>query len=555
MVAASHHLTMFGTHVLVNSFLSPVVIWCVAEVLDTIAKRSPSQNGCAETDFAKDIDNNNTSRSTDYRTPGGGIVLCQDNTNVSNWRILLVGFTLGLCAYIRVDLTLFLAVFFMPFTILHMRCSLQFFFLLSKFASSFVVGMATAGVDDLLSYGKWGLSVYQWVKFNVASGHSATIFGQSGGTRYLYDILLVDWLSLLLIATTVIVVVAQFLKPSYRSTSFDASLSLVLATTMMFAVYSSQPHKETRFLHNAIVTLCILQAWAIWEVVRWTKHALHFSVNSTSVAVLGVTFCFIYSSWTTFPNSADGSYLRWAFQRQQGSHDVNQCMSYVSEQNDVTGVFNGFSMQATGGFSLLHKDVTFLTLVRHEFCEYSAEARTVVRSVNPFCLKPYNINISSVNNVSDYISSENVPSVYRILVEKRVYNYAVVPRESDFSKLGYLEVFTSGVAKVVKRSLSPSLLAAAKQFLLTLPIWTNAAVLEKESSWLLSFGLPHKAIPRLQRALSITRERIGTYQLLMRAYEKTGNLEENLRLSEDCFNRHGPEACLAPLKPVDGNRS
>ncbi|XP_064613136.1 uncharacterized protein LOC135476921 [Liolophura sinensis] len=535
MAAASHHLTMFGTHVLVNSFLSPVVIWCVAEVLDAIAKQSPSPNGSAER-----IDNNNISPNN--TTPDSSICshLSQDNTDLGNWRILLVGFILGLCAYIRVDLTLFLVLFFMPFTLLHMRCSLQFFFLLAKFAASFFAGMATAGVDDLLSYGKWGLSVYQWVKFNVATGHTATFFGQSGGTRYLYDILLVDWLSTLLFATTVAVIALQLGRSYSRSPRFSTSLSLLLVATMMFLVYSSQPHKETRFLHNAVVILCIIQSWTVWNVVQWTKQALHFSVKSTSVSVLGVTFFYIYSSWATFPNSADDSHLRWAFQRQPGSHDVNKCLSYVSQQNDVTGVFNGFSMQATGGYSLLHKDVTFLTLVRQEFCEYSVEART-----------PYNISISSVNNVSDYISSENVPSVYKILVENRIYNYAVVPRESDFSKLGYLEVFTSGIAKVVKRSLSPSLVAAAKQFLEGLPTWTNAAVLEEESSRLLSFGLPSKAIPRLQRALSLNRDRIRTYKLLMRAFEKTGNVEGSLHLRQDCFSRHGQEACLAPLKPVD----
>jgi hypothetical protein len=50
--------------------------------------------------------------------------------------------------------------------------------------------------------------------------------------------------------------------------------------------------------------------------------------------------------------------------------DINQCLHFIGQSNNVTGVFLDGSIYMTAGYSILNHDVPLITLIHHEYHEY-----------------------------------------------------------------------------------------------------------------------------------------------------------------------------------------
>ncbi|KAL5017622.1 hypothetical protein ScPMuIL_007211 [Solemya velum] len=60
----------------------------------------------------------------------------------------------------------------------------------------------------------------------------------------------------------------------------------------------------------------------------------------------------------------------WTYRGDNDSSDLNQCLDFVSSQEDVTGLFMDRSVHTSGGYSVIHKDVPIVTLIHNEFYEF-----------------------------------------------------------------------------------------------------------------------------------------------------------------------------------------
>ena len=605
-------MAVLGTHTLVNSFLSPGVFFLLAILFSDIPKCIGNSNYGESCEYAnsghgltngtshskndKHVTMNATNQTHDNRhVTTNATKHTQDSRHVTlngtkplnhgkasldqpsifdsifrkskfSVRLILTGFGIGLLCYIRVDLVVFMAVIgslaFLPLNSKMLEKSLVILSLLIGFGIALIVG----GLDDLRSYGTWFISPYQWYHFNIRSDMTTILFGLEDSLLYIYDIFLYS--SATKVLTGVCFSIFPLLVFSKRFREINRTYTkhffhFTIVTALLLVIYSSKGHKETRFMHNSIVLILLIASMALIMIYRYLNAYLSDNMLFLKgIFYLSLTL-YVHHLLRNFPTSRARTNSPWTYMGIWDSNHVNECLDFVRRQNDVTGVFLDRSIHMTGAYSVLHQNVPIFTLVHFEFHEFSKNTRKRLKS-NAFYYPPGDsVNVSVLNRVSNYITTENTPLLIKTLINQDEYNYFIVTKNNQITRLGFKTVHQSGTMFVLQRETTREHEISAKRdensarkdeklrrIAASIPLGSNSTVLEYEGSWLMTLGLYHKAIERLSYAMELESSRIRPYQLLAMAFTSLGKPDKAKEIQQKCYQTNSRKECNQPQKKV-----
>lgn len=631
---SSTHLSVFGTHTLVNSFLSPVILYNASVILRTLlsnkrtkgvryssveqttdeyALRDSSSNTMSKlsnmhisrhanggvncksfTGATSSNSNIKTLRSngnfennsngskkihdsleldkkvganTSQRKQCGSISVSESHSNVkythgyhsghdltpSYLNLFLQGLLIGLAIYIRLDISLFLVALFLPFVnnIFHLEWSTACRSIAYPLVGV-ILGLMVGGADDKFTYGAWFASPYQWFKFNVVSDYSTLIFGYFSSNTYTYEVLLqnpANGALLILSICWCLLMVHPRMRKNMQIKSSNL-IRLILSCITLFIFYSFKGHKETRFVHNVIVLLFIIYAFIFQGVVNLFSFYLPLKSKSIKLVLFSSLLLNSFVQYEYFPSPENKSNAKWAYRESWDSGHVNQCLDFVSWQNDVTGVFLDRTIHMTGLYTLLHKDVPLFVLVNFEFNELGIDSRLKVPSASVFRSKDDFVSVNTINKVSDYVSLLSMPYLLKSLVEKKAYNYIIIKKNRKFVNFGYKEIYRSGNMKVLRRTFTKDDETKLDAMINTMQLGKNCTILELEGNWLMNYGLPNLAKERLLRCIAVGSSRGRPYLLLGNIYFSQGLTKEANAIMAKCTASLGKQKCTSPESPI-----
>ena len=348
--------------------------------------------------------------------------------------------------------------------------------------------------------------------------------------------------TLLILGTFVYVVgalVFNFSGVTHRDKQlFSSYLRILLATALLFIVYTFKGHKEVRFLHNVIVLFQITSALSfiiiyrkVLRTVQIWQHAIRLHGILAFVLVIGNII-------VSFP-SADQV---WAYNGVWDSRHINECLDFIGRQRDVHGLVSDRSLHETAGYTVLHRDVPIFTLVHYEFHEFDQTARKVLAPTDYFSARK-DVRVSVVSKLSNFITTENSPLLLKTIVNEANYNYLLLKKTRKLVNIGFDEVFSSGTMRVMRRTDDVTQNEALQRIADGIPVGTNATVLEYEGSWLMTYGLRQLATERLETAVTLDKSRIRAYQLLGLIYRDIGRVDDSRNIITECYRHNGKESC------------
>lgn len=564
-VAFSLHLTILGTHTLVNSFLSPFFFFALALlspvlVQTQIGKRKQFKNWTSGDDEmvdgkineasckAKNVKyTNHNSRGHNATVPAVGITLPVSAAGIQYYiEYLVCGFVLGIVCYIRIDMCITLALIcvFFILTFSTLTGIPSYFREIFTSGVGVLLALALGGYEDHSRYGLWFLSPIQWLKFNFVTDLSSTLYGLQSPWMYVEKIFMEGAFTAVLYFASMFVLVFNFVKKEEKlSVDCKMTLSLVLSSMTMFLVYSRVGHKEVRFLHDFIV----LQIVVVSSAGHLIIHRLSLSFYKKTFIIYAILSCHVINTLYQFSNDFTTAPKKWAY-KNNISAGLNACIDFVSSREDVRGVLIDGSIYATGGFSLLRKDIPILIRIHHEYHEYGKESAALR---NRHGLEQSS-QLRVVSRLTDFVDISNVVYLQKILLEKNEYNYLVImDRDVDeYSHLGYKREYSVGHFNVLVREVSKEKQLELSKLGSEMSVGSNATVLEYEGSWLFTSGVYRKAIQRLERSLELDDSRIRPFQLLGLSYIRLNQWDEARETEMRCFERHGEHACQQPQRRV-----
>ncbi|XP_052829581.1 uncharacterized protein LOC106876918 [Octopus bimaculoides] len=588
LAAFSVHLSVFGTHTLISTFLSPFVFLSLSVIWRTLCSDLPcfytkntikvNRNGTVDIRENRNISwNNDVLKRISKKTDAEKIYRDKNNTGNNNTIIGVIGkhlrnfgtgIMIGILLYIRIDLLVFYTAIFCPVLSWYISKWRLFFQQFIIITFGVLLGIAIGAIDDYYTYGKFFISPKQWFLFNVFSDHSNMFFGQFGISFYFINIVLHNAAVILMLVLTFLTILVIKVRKFKISNPFVyhctyTSLFLSSSAIIVLFTFSLKGHKEMRFLHNFVVLVLIVYASTLKtilhciysKVISKTTKTTKTTLNSSLVFLLLV---YVKHQWNLFPSGK--STADWSYSDNFESGNINQCLYYVHLEDDVTGVFLDESLYFSGAYSLLHRDVPFLPLIHMEFYEFSKESRIPIKYQFEW-LKVDNTNkptthVSALSNISDYLSVYNTPYLIKKLMKNNVYNYLIVKKFQKFIDLGFKLVFQSGMIKVLKKVSNTTLKKNFKYFLNPFSsISENNLTLNDiflhEGHFLYSLGQYEKAEQRLLAALQYAPIRVATYQLLFNIYQHFGKFNESNRYWNVCAKLFGEEECRKPVEIVD----
>ena len=313
----------------------------------------------------------------------------------------------------------------------------------------------------------------------------------------------------------------------------------------LLKTYSVSAHKETRFFHNGIVFMLIHVSSAILRLFKTIvncanqKHCQYYYWFYLFIGILASSQMF------SFYQVQGNAISKWSYTGNSVSQDYNQCLHYISEQNDVRGVFLEHPIYMTGDYTILHKDVPLFALNMYEFFEFSHSSRLNFTNVYN-----QNISLSSFVYISNYISVHSIPYLLKQLLSKPEYNYLVLNADRQYIETGYKEVFKTGSAKVIKRQRTDESEAELFKMASKIPLGQNSTILEYEGYWLLQYGLYELAQEKLLLANHLDTSRIGPYQLLIRLFHNFKQTDLVQSVLDSCLVKHKRSKCVSEYKVI-----
>lgn len=531
LVASSTHLWVFGTHTLLNSFLSPFVFLVIGYLIKFITAFSVENNinGNVQ-EMGNGIQhNNNNDYNIHTMNNCNGVHRCNKQVDTSNHEsvqigrnesrvchVFVLGYFSGLFVYIRPDLlSLLICVLlpYMPRVLTHLKAmlsSIRIYICIS----GCVTGILTGVLEDFLSYGSFVVTPYQWISFNVFNGYAKRMFGTMPTLFYL-QIFFGNNILLFLSVSILIVTIYTFNR---TSAIHDFLRKTSLTFICMFLMYSLQGHKEARFLHDAFVLFYICCGLLLYILVQHLSSVVSlFSSKclSQQVYLCFLLFCFISSQYQSVPNSTDNSVKDWTYEGKTDSHDVNVCLDFIGQQSDVTGVFMDRDIHMTGGYTVLRQSVPWFSLINTEFREFSKESRLAVWSFYG------NREISITSQISNYVHIQNTPFLLKCLIRQKEYNYLVMKITRQFITRGYLEVFRYGTMHVLKRSFDSQEESYLETVEKSITDNKNTTILKYEGQWLMSYGSYNLAENKFIKSAEINSD-LQVYQFLVELYRRKG---------------------------------
>ncbi|VDI40033.1 Hypothetical predicted protein [Mytilus galloprovincialis] len=594
LTSFSLHISVLGTHTLVNSFISPFLFLSVDIILQYLLKPP------AVTDFSNDESLYNDSSSRYNHTENGsasiqctmrdinsnlkiqknplnGAALQEQKNSLEDGKIVkevkakkskpkkhhlatrhftldinvmllsMSGFVCAIMCYMRPDTIIFLIVIGVSFLFTY-RDNVSIKkgrYLTGTVGSGFAIGLIVGGLLDWYTYGIMFISPAQWLKLNVASHVPAVLYGTNSPYQYILDIFASCkselCFNIFCLAALVMMTQTEYID----SVDQKSSSSLLITLSCMLIIYSVIAHKELRFVHNVLIIIEILAAYAIHGALQFINSLLKFTKDKIKIVVMVFSLSVGLNTYMNFPSYGEETILPWKTVTPTDSSDINQCLFFISEQNNVTGVFIDNSIYTIAGFTILNHDVPLLTLIHHEYHEYRSGGyipRTDLSYKTPR-------NLYVINRYSDIIDVTNIHYLSKRLLESQEYNYVVVPnkRVPSFSQLGFNKApFSAGRYSVLQRLLTPiestKLSIAGKN----MPLGKNSTIMEYEASWLYTAGLYTKAIERLENAIELNNSRVRPFQLLASSYANKADLTKAKATEDKCILGHGRTACRKP---------
>lgn len=560
LVASSTHLWVFGTHTLLNSFLSPfvfLVIGYLIKFITTFFVEKNDNGNVQEKRNALQHNNNNNDYNIHTMNNCNGIHRCNKQVDTSKYEsvqigrnefrvyhVFIVGYFSGLFVYIRPDLlSLFICVLlpYMPRVLTHLKAILSSF-VIYICISGCVTGILTGVLEDFLSYGSFVVTPFQWISFNVFNGYAKRMFGTMP-TLYYLQIFFGNNILIFLSVSIFFVTIYTFNKTSVL---YDFLRKTSLTFICMFLMYSLQGHKEARFLHDTIVLFCICSGLLLYILVQ--QLSLEVSIFSSKrltqqVCLCCLLFCFISSQYQSMPNSIDNSVKDWTYEGKTDSHDVNVCLDFTGRQSDVTGVFVDRDIHMTGGYTVLRQNVPWFSLINTEFREFSKESRLAVWSFYGYR------EISITSQVSNYIHIQNTPFLLKCMIRQKEYNYLVMKTTRQFITRGYVEVFKYGTMRVLKRlfdSQEESYLETVEK---SITDNKNTTILKYEGQWLMSYGSYNLAEKKFIKSAEINSD-LQAFQFLVELYRRKGEPAKARTAFIACKQKFVEKDCLKPARKI-----
>ncbi|XP_064612612.1 uncharacterized protein LOC135476506 [Liolophura sinensis] len=560
LVAFSVHLTVFGTHTLMNSFFAPIVLLCLVPILKNFLENKESEgeystsgslNGTRSNGFIE-VPKEHKRQCNGYLSDETPRV---NNGMAGEWNrplvLFLSGLMLGVTCYIRIDLGLFLALIIAPHCLRTRSNQVLLTFDLQVFLPiilGFVSGMLLGGLEDSWSYGVWFLSPYQWLRFNVGFDFATLLFGKQDLDYYLKRIVTHNFSLVCLSASLVTVLIYAAISHEFRRAqgrNLTLLLKLFIPSVFLFIIYTLKGHKEMRFVHNPLVLLIIVYSSAILLAL---KHIFSRDLTRTRVKWI-VYLCvslYIFNQWRVMPTPVDQSNKPWVYNSGWDSNHVNDCFDFIGQQSDVRGVFVDRSIHTSAAFSVLRQDVPLLSLIHYELYEFGTTAYLPLSSVTIFGRKD-TVNVRTLSSISNYISIYNSHEyLLKLLLKRKDYNYLVMKKEKTFINRGYEQVYSSGTMKVLRRTFDKGAEEYLAKLADSLPIGTNATILEYEGSWLLTFGLLQLAEERLLTALQLGNPTARLFQILVKTFLEQNKFNHARKAEQLCIDSLGLDTCRTP---------
>ena len=461
----------------------------------------------------------------------------------------VIGTVLALLCYVRVDIALFLVVIGVVFFTDMLIHPIKHGRTIGILIAGGIAGVVIGGLDDLHSYGIFLMSPFQWFRFNVLTDLPNLIFGLASEWTYVEFILNYDMLTriqtVLQIVTFLLVCYRLlFVETTLRNRQLDKCFfRLVLATVFLFLAYSLKGHKEIRFMHNVIVLFHISSALSFTILYRQLIDSVQSWYNTIKLHARMLFVLFAANLLLNFPNANDQSNQIWAYKGVTDSHHINECLDFIRQQPDVTGLFSDRSIHETAAYSVLHKDVPIFSLFHKEFMEFDKSARKNLPS-NDYFSSRSTVGVTVTSQISNFISTENSPLLLKALVNEPHYNYLLLKTSRKLVSTGFEEVFRSGTMRVMRKTQNERGTEELQQIADSIPIGRNATILEYEGSWLMTYGLRQLAMERLEVAIELDVSRIRAFQLLSLIYRDMGRNQDARRVSAKCFKNNGKDACM-----------
>ncbi|KAK3084812.1 hypothetical protein FSP39_019458 [Pinctada imbricata] len=582
LTASSVTLGVFGTHTLINSFLSPFIFSALSDIFqfmdlnrlskpDIIHNKYPSESKeyndkkCGLRDHNQnnfDFDmNSSESPKEKCFNPDSEQLQCKGihhrkkplqemaeeaSGHVTNSRSSICSksvrsafstFVLGICVYIRPDSLVLIVFLFLPYSLDIFKQRIHICRKFVVLLTSFSVALLLCALDDVVSYGSLVLSPIQWIKFNVLSNYSSVIFGSSEFNFYFKEVFYRDVSALTLLSLFASGFLIQLI---YKDSALKCSVKLLFSVVSIFMTYSFQKHKELRFIHDVLPFIFILYSSAFMFIMDTVSNNKKRAGNFKLLLFSSFSF-YVASQISIFPSDFDLSSQKWTYMGRTDTSHVNECLNFVSKQNDVTGVFLDRSVHMTGAFSVLHRNVFLLSLIHNEFKEFdNNQSRYISQSV--FDSRSH-LSLSIHSKVSNYISVYNTPYLLKVLIENQNYNYLVMKCDRKFIDFGYEEVFKSGSMHVLKRKFSLEDEDKLRAVALGISMGDNPRILNYEASWLLTFELYQLAESKLHQSLKLQMENLQAFQLLLELYKRKGNSKDARSVLKYCLSKFPESDC------------
>ncbi|BFZ04479.1 hypothetical protein BsWGS_07518 [Bradybaena similaris] len=607
LVAVSTHLNVLGTHCLLHSFLAPftfLALSMLADLSDCHSKlemvshdsRSLGAEPCIHETYPLGDLNNNKANSIkastqkthkrakkEYNTTKTKLTSavddqcnCRDHrqgtftdcpnlkqritkagcTRPRSTEIITAALIATITCYVRPDVTLIYITHLVVFPKVRK-------FIVSKNLISLLLGasggLAIGIAADFCYYG-WGVySCLNWLNFNFISGFSNIIFGEMSWWFYTEKLFLQNYGVAVLLLFVMFAFFVQIIKTrteetstkhicdnestnKTKTTNHRTGIRSSIVWIVLLLVYSFNKHKEARFIHDAVIFMFIFIADVIVDI------KLHVQSQTKCNNFIGLMLVvFTLTQYQSFP--ANSKNLDWIYHRTESVNDVNECIKFISEQTDVTGVFYDSNLYMTGGMSLLHHNVPVLSFIESGFYEFGPQSRrnysqTSIISTN----EEVEQSINEFNRASNYISVANAPAVFRVIIQNTAYNYLIIKQDRKFVDFGFKEVYTVGNSRVLKRLLDVESEYMLERLLDRIPTSSNSTILLHEGDVLFHMNQYLEASERFYRAVTMDQRLLEAYLPLQISYSKLGNEKAARAVHAKCLSLFDTVACTTPRK-------
>jgi hypothetical protein len=437
LCAANHKLVVIGGQLIVNGFVSALTIGALAAFI-----------------FVRNA------HGAKVALPAAG-----------NTALLCVsGMVLGFTTYVRCDQLVLLVPAFLA--ILHPRAVLPVVQLgTAEFRASlvctvvvafgFIAAAVLAGALDFAFYGHWFASPARWFITNVLAENSAAY-----GTLpfwYFFDILFIKDSALCgLACISVCGLFSHFSKSTNEDkTKLQVLLRAGFVAVFVLLVYSRNPHKEVRFIHDGLVFSLIFVAGGIvaaWDRLGQLNSALRSELLFTSVVIVLLVVEYPRLTATDwFLGVANGNKAMPDAGAWDAMANLNEAMQYVgSAGGGATGVMVIANTYITmGGFTSLHKAIPFAMVQAKQ-----ARMQLHMPDSTKYCTSPF-LMMADKNDLKRDSKAAVKSEAYRWVAGNEDFNYLITTEQRARSTLPelvtgasplYEKVHKIGLMTIFKRS-------------------------------------------------------------------------------------------------------